>query len=94
MVGGIIIDVVTVDSQQVWVETEERVFDPKAGTYTPRGRCGLYVNPGGHKLKRGDSLWWQGASAFWTPKPERGGMHDVELARIGFSGAPRPEARA
>lgn len=83
MVGGKIIELRTVSSAKVWVNTQDR-----------SDRCAIYVNPHGHKLNVGDSIWWQAGKAYWTPKPNRGGMADVPLTKLGYSGVSKPEARA
>lgn len=44
----------------------------------------IRVVPGAEPLKRGDSIWWQGRKAYWTPEPERD-RRDVPIERIGYS---------
>lgn len=83
MVGGRIIETRTITAGRVWVNCRDK-----------RDECAIYVNPLGHKLKVGDSLWWQSGCAYWTPKPARGGMSDVRLLKLGYSGVSKPEARA
>lgn len=95
MVGGVVIETRTIHSGKVWVNVEER---PLNGSHKP-GTCAIYVNPAcvdlfvRANIQRGDSIWWQGEYAMWTPKgliP----LVDVRLRRIGFSGVAAPEHRA
>ena len=83
MVGGTIVEVRVISSGKAWVSTRDK-----------RDECAIYLNPAGHRIKSGDGLWWQGDKAFWTPRPTRGGLADVPLQRIGFSGVSKPEPRA
>lgn len=39
------------------------------------------------KVETGDSVWWQGGTAFWTPKDRS--MIDVPLEKVAFSFDPR-----
>lgn len=95
MVGGIVIETRTINSTKVWVNVEER---PRTGSHKP-DVCAIYVNPVVEQprmrvnIQRGDSLWWQGEWAMWTPEPDRTFI-DLRLKRIGFSGVSTPEHRA
>ena len=42
------------------------------------------------EMKIGDSLWWQGNKAMWTPKPDDG-REDVVLERVGYSHSKIPD---
>lgn len=53
------------------------------------------------QIKPGDSLWWQGRSAYWTPQTYTGkrcggradGLGtawDIKIPKIGYSGVPHP----
>jgi hypothetical protein len=84
MVGGTIIDIVAVNPEKWWVNCAEHF-----GRRTP-DQCAIYLNPSGERPEVGDGLWWQGASAYWTPADRS--RVDVALPRIGFSGVPHPDA--
>lgn len=83
MVGGTIIDIVKVSDRRWWVNCAEH-FERR----TP-DQCAIYLDPSGQPVDVGDSLWWQGAHAYWTPADRR--CVDVKLKRIGFSGVPHPD---
>lgn len=87
MVGGTIIEIRTVSSAKVWLNVRENT-DRRV-----KLELGIYVNPMGYRLRRGDSIWWQGGHAMWTPMP-RTDKVDVKLPRYGTSGAPRPDPHA
>lgn len=86
-VGGKVVEVIAVTPGKVWVNTDDN-------PHRTRGRlahlCAVYVNPEGHVIKAGDSLWWQGRTAYWTPQDRPFGAFDIPLQRIGFSGVRRP----
>ena len=48
-----------------------------------RGSASVYVEitDASKCIERGDSLWWQDKSAFWTPKTRC--WHDYRLKKIG-----------
>lgn len=83
-VGGKVIEVIPLP-EKVWVNTRER------GT---GAECAIYVErtPAALAITEGDSLWWQGGFAMWTPKRgvARDAFVDKELRRIGCSGVNRP----
>lgn len=86
-VGGKVVEIIVLPNK-VWVDTKER---PEYS-----GTCAIYVERTAESLciEVGDSLWWQGDSAFWTPR--RRDMktdppfNDKPLRRLGFSGVARP----
>lgn len=88
MVGGIVKEVLFVGNR-VWVNAKDT-------TYTDE--CAIYVerNANSERIKPGDSIWWQGRMAMWTPAgssgyAERQGIDwDIEIPRIGYSGAYHP----
>jgi hypothetical protein len=49
--------------------------------------CAVYVAAVPAEARPGDSFWWQGRHAYWTPKDRS--KVDVPLDRIGFSFDPR-----
>jgi len=78
----------------VWINTREQEHQLST--------CAIYVKNTAPAccISPGDVVWWQGRSAYWTPKShghpiERVGgkmnVANVLLERIGFSGVPRPE---
>lgn len=85
MVGGIIIDLVKVSSSKWWVNCVATGLGSGAGKDT----CAIYLNPSGQAIDVGDSLWWQGDYAFWTPADRS--REDVRLLRIAFSGVRHPD---
>lgn len=82
-VGGKVVEII-VCPDRVWVNTRER---PEH-----RSTCAVYVErtPEALSISEGDTLWWQGRHAMWTPKS--GAFHDRKLNRIGFSGISRASA--
>ena len=58
--------------------------------------CAIYVvkNADSDKIEIGDSIWWQGGYAYWTPQNsnrEKCGVdYDIKIPRIGFSGVSNP----
>lgn len=88
-VGGKVVEVIAVSPSEVWVNTDD--------SKPPRqpNLCAVYVDPQGHSILPGDSLWWQGRSCYWTPRNnqhgETFGAFDLELPKIGFSGVCRPK---
>lgn len=76
----------------------------------PRGRrvadtCAINVerNANSERIEIGDSVWWQGGWAMWTPKDNRCAMDeaerrglkcgvdfDIKIPRVGYSGAGHP----
>lgn len=82
-VGGRVVEVIVLQDR-VWVNTRE----PSSGD-----ECAIYVErtAKSRSISEGDSLWWQGRHAMWTPKNRA--FFDMELERIGYSGVPRPDRR-
>lgn len=83
-VGGKVVDVVPVTPSKWWVNTD--------GSQPPRrpNLCAVYVDPQGHVIAPGDSLWWQGSKCYWTPMDRPYGAFDIELPKLGFSGVSKP----
>jgi 8-oxo-dGTP pyrophosphatase MutT (NUDIX family)/GNAT superfamily N-acetyltransferase/proteasome lid subunit RPN8/RPN11 len=89
-VGGVVVEL-TVDpknDEKLWVNTSER---------GSKDTCAIYVenNSIAKQIKVGDSLWWQGQFAMWTPSEVREsdeGDSDIEIPRIGFSGVSKPKS--
>jgi hypothetical protein len=65
----------------------------------PKERCAVKIKKGKHwkALRPGDSFWWQGSRAMWTPqenavsdKPGQvcGKDYDIVFRRVGYSYTP------
>lgn len=91
MVGGRVINIVRLPDS-VWVQCEEttRYYDAR-GRHSREysSTCAIRVKDA-KEMKVGDSLWWQGSRAMWTPKPDDG-REDIVLERIGYSHSTIPE---
>lgn len=84
-VGGRVVETIDLPEQQrVWVNTEERASGERCAIYVERTDAARAVSPG-------DSLWWQGEHAYWTPVKAGRPFSDYQLTRIGGSGVARPE---
>ncbi|MBA3686905.1 MAG: hypothetical protein H0W72_16930 [Planctomycetes bacterium] len=59
---------------------EVHVVEEKHGR---RDRVGLHLARSNHNMQPGDTIWWQGGYAMWTPKSRR--LTDVPLERRGPS---------
>ena len=81
-VGGKVVE--TIDcGDKVWVSTSEPAhpYDEPTAIYVERTAAARAIS-------LGDSLWWQGQDAMWTPANRA--FADKKLRRIGGSGVPRP----
>lgn len=95
MVGGIVIEASESKSRP------ELIFVDCRGTGCERSStCGIYVekNPNSLAIEVGDSVWWHGRTAYWTPRlpgnAARGRkdvMRDIPIPRIGYSGVGHPD---
>ncbi len=81
-VGGKVIETLVL-ADKVWVNTSDHGDE-----------CAIYVErtPESRTIGEGDSVWWQGERAFWTPRNRA--FRDRPLQRIGCSGVSRPTASA
>lgn len=85
-VGGKVVETIVL-ADKVWVNTRERQSGDECAIYVER-------TPESRTISNGDSLWWQGRNAYWTPRS--GSMKrnppftDRKIARIGCSGVSRP----
>lgn len=92
MVGGKVIETIEIEGN-VWINVE--------GTGCEEGeQCAIYVEADAkaRSVSEGDRIWWQGDSAYWTPRRvyqsqegEEGTDWDIKLKRRGYSGVKRPE---
>jgi hypothetical protein len=86
MVGGKVVEVCDVP------EMPERLFvDVADMPYGKVERCAIYVEKSeqSQRIQIGDSIWWQGRNAYWTPQCGTQG-EDIPIPRIGYSGVKHP----
>lgn len=94
MVGGKVVEVAEVPGREdvLYVNCAD----------LPRGRkkpdfCAILIehNETAKQVQIGDSLWWQGRVAYWTPQDNIGGHltgmvchkdYDIQIPRVGYSG--------
>jgi len=97
MVGGTVIEIITT-GDRLWINCQDKGDE-----------CAILVRRC-HKaqsVSEGDTIWWQGGAAYWTPKfnriprpkdsalAQKAGQHyDIRLERIGCSGVARPSPNA
>lgn len=83
-VGGVVVEAIRLPDRW-WINTRETVTNRE---------CAIYVEhfESDEWLLAGDSLWWQGGRAYWTPQTRE--RQDVQIPRIGYSGVPRPTMEA
>lgn len=79
MVGGTVIETL-VGTDRVWINCRD-----KHGS-----ECAIFVErtDESRAISEGDSIWWQGVHAYWTPKGKP--FHDRPLRRRGASGVTKP----
>lgn len=100
MVGGVVIEVAEVPERPtiLFVDCAERQsVGGKLQT------CAIYVekNANSLQIQIGDSLWWQGRLAMWTPykivqaaaELKQGVDFDVQIPRVGYSGVTHPSRK-
>ena len=89
MIGGTVIETIVLPDR-VWINCQER---------NSSDQCAIYVEntPKSRTVGEGDTVWWQGGHAMWTPAFNKGkaGLrcgrdYDIRLNRIGCSGVKRP----
>lgn len=86
MVGGKVIETLEYErngERRVWINvrgigSEKNNTSAISVEDSPAARC----------VEIGDSLWWQGQHAFWTPRGRY--FSDYKLRRMGCSGQDRP----
>lgn len=91
MVGGKVIEVCDhpLDQNKIYVNVADR-------PHRRLEECAIYVvrDSNSEQIEIGDSLWWQGRYAYWTPQSgtrEKCGVdYDIPIERIGFSGVSHP----
>lgn len=95
MIGGMVIEVidnVMGRPDVIWVN----VMDTQPPKRKRFDMCAIYVdkNETSLQIRAGDSIWWQGNIALWTPrkvKESGDGEYDIHIPRVGFSGVQRPD---
>lgn len=89
MVGGIVTKTIQ-QQDRVWIDCEEEQSTSKCAIYVER-------NANSDRIKAGDSIWWQGGFALWTPSERKGNRcgkdYDIRIPKIGFSGVGVPVKR-
>lgn len=100
MVGGVVIEVAEVPDRPtiLFVDCVER----RSAGSKPQ-TCAIFVekNENSLQIQIGDSLWWQGRLAMWTPykiaqataKLKQGVDFDVQIPRVGYSGVTHPSRK-
>lgn len=85
MVGGMVITTIE-DGDRVYINCVDRIH--------PREMCAIYVerNADSEQVRPGDSIWWQGKWARWTPADRR--VVDKEIPRRSYSGVKSPMTRS
>lgn len=88
-VGGKVVEVIPLEDR-IWVNTREQVWYPPEQRWHDGSECAIYVQRtfDAERIQPGDSLWWQGRDAYWTPKDRS--VEDMPIPRIGYSGVSRP----
>lgn len=86
MVGGIVITTIT-DGDRIYINCRENIKRGRPQT------CAIYVekNADSEQIRPGDSVWWQGNRAMWTPTDRR--VVDKEIPRRSYSGVKSPLAK-
>lgn len=81
MIGGRVIETVTLEDK-IWLNVRDRTY--------PKDTCALYLarNADSEAIMVGDSIWWQGGFAFWTPASRE--VADRRIPRASYSGVDRP----
>ena len=83
MVGGKVVEVIHLKDDSIWVNCRDG-----------REECAIYImgDDNSWSVQPGDSLWWQGDYAYWTPYPKwEGDPGDIAIKRIGSSGVSKPQ---
>jgi hypothetical protein len=85
MIGGIVIEVAEL-ADRVFVDVRDR---------RRKDTCAIYVekDENSKRVRIGDTIWWQGGYAMWTPASVRDGekgRSDIKINRIGYSGVALP----
>lgn len=86
-VGGRVVEVAHVNASKVWVNTDD---NPNRTRGKLPNLCAVFVDPEGHDIQPGDSLWWQSGTCYWTPQARPFGVSDIPLRKIGYSGVNKP----
>lgn len=87
MVGGIVIEAAERDGR-IYIDCQDRSSKDTSAIWLEKNETSL-------RIRMGDSIWWQGDQAMWTPEivdSTAAGMvcgvhYDIKIPRIGYSGA-------
>ena len=87
MVGGEVITTITDGPERIYVNCREKVKRGRART------CAIYVerNADSEQIRVGDTIWWQGKWAMWTPADHH--VVDKQIPRASYSGVKSPLSR-
>lgn len=102
MVGGTVIECCDhpTDRSRIYINCANRGKNQKRAD-----ECAIYVarNQDSEQIEIGDSIWWQGSWAMWTPQRNRvnsedaenrllkcGVDYDIQIPRVGYSGVNHP----
>ena len=105
MVGGLVIQIAEVvwdGSPRLFLNCQEQVWSSKEQRQvSTKQTCAIFVEPDERTpyVEFGDTVWWHGDTAFWTPRDRSDGALmalalalgitdpvDVKLRKIGGSG--------
>lgn len=101
MVGGTVVEVAGVPDRPevLYLDCVDKPQGRKKADY-----CAILVerNQDSDRIQVGDSIWWQGKTAYWTPVQNRGGHltglkchvdYDIQIPRVGYSGVEHPSRK-
>lgn len=86
MVGGVVIETLKTSDGTVWMNIKDNHSSSQSAIHVKADAKARSVSPG-------DSMWWQGESAFWSPNAHQGAglkYPEILLCKVGNSGASRP----
>lgn len=86
MIGGTVITTIE-NGTRIYINVRENVKRGRAQT------CAIYVerNRDSEQIRPGDTIWWQGKRAMWTPIDRR--VVEKEIPRASYSGVQSPYAQ-
>lgn len=102
MVGGTVVEVASVPERPevLYLDCVDKPKGRKKADY-----CAILIerNESSDKIQIGDSVWWHGDIAYWTPVQNRGGHlkgmkchvdYDIPIPKIGYSGINHPSRKS
>lgn len=92
MVGGKVVETIELEDK-IWINCEDEKTPQWNDKNYSNDQCAIYVEKtaAARCIQEGDSLWWQGDHAMWTPRKRA--FTDFKLKKIGSSGVKRPKAK-